>query len=88
MQNIPFKNNIVFRKDHINELLVDAYRILWQKNSQTILKLNALSLIAKYLEKDEVKDRLEYLLVKENNRRIRRVMQSILDGTFNQNSEL
>jgi hypothetical protein len=82
MNNIPYKRNIQFKKDYLKDLLVDSYKVLWQKNSQTILKFNALNFIAQHLDEEEVRERLVYLYDRENNRRIKRVMQSIIDGTY------
>ena len=82
MNNIPYKKNIQFKQDYLKDLLVDSYKTLWQKDSQVILKLNALNFIAQYLDEEEVRERLAYLCDRESNRRVKRIMLSILDGSY------
>jgi len=78
MNHQYYQKNITYNKDYISDLLTDAYKTLWRKDSQPIMKFNALDFIAQFIDNGDVRDRLEYLYSVETSPQIKRAMKSIL----------
>ena len=75
-----YNKHIIYKKDYVSDLLTDAYKTLWHKDSDPTLKFNALDFIAEFINHSDVKDRLEYLYSVETSPQVRKVMKSILEN--------
>ncbi len=76
------KQHIKDSKDHLGELLVNAYKDLWDANKALAFKIEAVDIIARFIDHKDTRERLEYFYAREQHHFLKQMMKEVLEGNY------